>query len=405
MTLPPGYVATTQETSRVFVRGSLQFFTWKFFYDKDETQPILPLDIQAYPSYRISDTTSTVLTQGVAVSSGIPGHWKIGWVVPKSAVLTNAHNRYTISSVMVDKDLRQWEITQNFDVVEAAVTAQSPELQQLLGFINTPIRLFFKNATRPIDLLVKLFLKGHDTSILHQASLTYPIPNPAMPTDIMEVEVGTGFTYYVDTPPLTLPGAYSALWQVRDTVVSQLDYEHQVIQIITTTSAHLLNSLRMLVDKLQKKLGLVFAYTNEDLYEYLQEGMKLVNSYWPPSSYKLTAPPESIEAFIILAAAWWGLQAQRILYAETSLSFSGQTVTLDYNPGSELDSVISNFKETLDSSVGKVKQQLLRQGGGVGSIATRPIRYRTNVVFPVSSGPGHSLFIRLQQLGLIDWLG
>jgi len=306
---------------------------------------------------------------------------------------------------MVDKEMRQWELSWEFDVVESAVTPQDPELQQLLTFVNTPIRLFFKNTVRPVDLSVKMFLKGLDTSPLHTAILTYPIPVPPGATDLQEIEDGTGFTYYTDSPPISNPGSYSALWQVRDTTLSQMDFEHQVVQVISTSAAHMINSLRMLIDKLQKKLGLSFAYANEDLYEYLMEGTKLINSYWPPSNYSVSAPPSTIEAFIILAGAWWGLHAQRILYAETALSFSGQTVTLDYNPGADIDSIMSTFKETLDNSVSKVKQQLLRQSSGVGSIATRPYRYRTNLVFPVSSGPGMSYFIRLQELGLIDWLG
>lgn len=407
MSLPqnPGYQSSTQETSRVLTRGQLEFFNWKFFYDAAETQPIQPLDPQAYPSYRILDPSGAVLAQGLGVPAGAPGHWKIGWVVPRAAQLTNPHRRYQIATVMVDREMRQWELSWEFDVVESAIKPQDPELQQFLTFVNKPIRLFFKNTVRPLELSVSLFMKGMDSSPLHTAILTYPIPASPTPTDLLEVEDGTGFTYYTDTPAFSLPGSYSALWQVRDTVLSQMDFEHQVVQVMTTTTAHLVNSLRMLVDKLQKKLGLVFAFTNEDLYEYLQEGMKLVNSYWPPSNYNVAAPPSSIEAFIVLGGAWWGLNAQRILYAETNLQYSGQTVTLDYNPGADIDSIISTFKETLDNSVAKVKQQLLRQSSGVGAIATRPYRYRTNVVFPVSSGPGMTQFIRLQELGLLDWLG
>ena len=406
MTLPqnPGFQATAS-TSRILVRGQLEFFNWKFFYDQAETQPILPLDPQAYPSYRILDPSGAILAQGVAVPAGAPGNWKIGWVVPRAAQLTNPHHRYQMASVMVDKEMRQWELSWAFDVVESAIKPQDPELQQFLTFTGKPIRLFFKNTVRPVELSVGLFLKGQDATPLHTAILTYPIPAVPGPTDLLEIEDGTGFTYYMDTPAITNAGSYSALWQVRDTVLSQMDFEHQVVQVISTTSAHLINLLRMLVDKLQKKLGLAFAYANEDLYEYLLEGTKVINSYWPPSNYSVSAPPNSIEAFIVLAGAWWGLTAQRILYAETALSFSGQTVTLDYNPGADIDSLISTFKEILDNSVSKVKQQLLRQSSGVGSIATRPYRYRTNVVFPVSSGPGQTQFIRLQQLGLLDWLG
>lgn len=401
----PGYQATTQETSRVLTRSQLEFFNWKFFYDQAETQPIQPLDPQAYPSYRILDPSGQILAQGVAVPAGSPGHWKIGWVVPRNAALTNPQRRYQMASVMVDREMRQFDLSWAFDVVESAVKPQEPELQQFLTFQGKPIRLFFHNTVRPVELSVSVFPKGQDGSTLHTAFFTYPVPVAPGPTDLVEIEDGTGFTYYTDTPSFSLPGTYSALWQVRDTPLSQTDFEHQAIQVMTSTTAHMIKSLRMLIDKLQKKLGLVFAYANEDLYEYLDQGMKLVNSYWPPSNYNVAAPPNSIEAFIVLGGAWWGLTAQRILYAETTLSFSGQSVTLDYNPGADIDSIISTLKETLDNAVGKVKQQLLRQSSAVGSIATRPYRYRTNVVFPVSSGPGMTQFIRLQELGLLDWLG
>ena len=330
MALPqaPGYQSTTQETSRVLTRGQLEFFNWKFFYDQAETQPVQPLDPQAYPSYRILDPSGAILAQGVGVPAGSPGNWKIGWVVPRTAQLTNPHRRYQMSTVMVDREMRQFELSWEFDVVESGVTPQEPELQQFLTFVNTPLRLFFKNTVRPVDLNVTLFPKGQDATPIYKAILTYPIPVPPGSFDLIEVEDGTGFTYYIDTPTMNLAGSYSALWQVRDTVISQLDFEHQVIQVINTSTAHMINSLRMLVDKLQKKLGLAFAYANEDLYEYLSEGTKLINSYWPPSNFSVSAPPNSIEAFIVLAGAWWGLTAQRILYAETNLSFCVDLETL-----------------------------------------------------------------------------
>lgn len=405
MVLAPGRQATTQETSRVLTRGQLEFFSWKFFYDEAETLPILPLDAQSYPSYRILDPSGALVTQGVAVPAGSPGHWKVGWVVPKTAQLTNPHRRYQLATTMVDQEMRQWELSWEFEVVESAIAPQEPELQQFMTFLNTPMRLVFKNTVRPDLLSVTLFPKGQDNSPIFSAGLIYPIPDPAGVNDLKEFSDDSGFTYYVDTPTLTRAGAYSALWQVRDTPISPQGFEHQVIQVVSTKAAHLINSLRMLIDKLQKKLGLAFAYSDEDMLEYLEEGNKLVNSYWPPSNYNVNSAPDTIEAFIILGAAWWGLTAQRVLYAETNLSFSGQTVTLDYNPGADIDSIISSFKETLDNSVSKVKQQLLRQASGVGAIATRPYRYRTNVVFPVSSGKGLTSFIRLQELGLLDWLG
>jgi len=284
-----------------------------------------------------------------------------------------------------------------FDVVESAITAQNPMLQQFMTFMGQPLRLIFNNTVRPNQLSVGFFAKGNDVS---------PLFNAVYPADIQEIDDGAGgFTYYVDTPVIANAGAYSALWSCRDTPISQLDYEHQVVQVISTTTMHRINSIRMYIDKLQKKLGLVFAYSNEDLLEYLTQGTNLINSYNPPTVFNYNAPPAQLEALIILASVWWGLNAQRILFAETNLNFSGQTTTLEYNPGADLESAMSSIKEVLDNNTPKMKKNLFRWSSGVGSIATRPYRFRSNLVFPVSMGTGIQLQQQISYYGLSDWLG
>ena len=398
----PGYQGVLQETSRVLTRGKLEFFQFGFFYDDAKTQPVTPMDTQTYPSYRIITPSGEVLAQGVGITGGSPGYWKIGWVVPKAAELTSVHRRYRMQSTMVDKESRQFEVSFEFDVVESSIEAQEPELQQLITFANNPLRVVFKNTVRPDYLKVVITPRADDANVLHQATLTYPMPVPALATDLQEVQMGTHFAYYTDIPGFSAMGQYSAMWTVRDTPVSQLDFEHQSIEVIGSNTMFLIKSLRMLIDKLQKKLGMVFAYTNEDLIDYLKNGNQLVNAYWPPTGASLENQFKPLEAFVVLAAAWWGLTAQRLLYGETNLDFSGQTVTLSYNPAAELDSVISSFKETLDSQVPNSKKNLVRSASHVGSIATRPYRYRSNQVFPISSGSGQEILSTLTILGILD---
>lgn len=387
----------TENTTRVLTRGQLEYVTWKFFYDEAETQPVQPLDPQSWPTYRIVDPSGSIVAQSVAASSGLPGYWKIGWSVPRTAQITGPMKRYQFNSVMVDTQGRQFETTMEFDVVESAITAQNPMLQQFMTFMGQPLRLIFNNTVRPNQLSVGFFAKGNDVS---------PLFNAVYPADIQEIDDGAGgFTYYVDTPVIANAGAYSALWSCRDTPISQLDYEHQVVQVISTTTMHRINSIRMYIDKLQKKLGLVFAYSNEDLLEYLTQGTNLINSYNPPTVFNYNAPPAQLEALIILASVWWGLNAQRILFAETNLNFSGQTTTLEYNPGADLESAMSSIKEVLDNNTPKMKKNLFRWSSGVGSIATRPYRFRSNLVFPVSMGTGIQLQQQISYYGLSDWLG
>lgn len=388
MTTPAGYQGTTQETSRVLKRGQLEFFVFKFFYDAAETQPVIPVDPQTHPNFRILSPGGDLLAQGIAVPGPSPGLWKVGWVVPKDAELTNVHKRYRLQTVVVDAQFRQFETSFEFDVVETAVPAQQPELQQLLTFVGEPLRVSFVNTVRPDFLRVKVIPRGMDGSPLHVATFTFPVPVVPGPNDLIEVERGNAYVYYTDVPAFGSTGEYSALWTVRDFPDSQQDIEHQAIEVIGSSQMFLLKSLRMLVDKLQKKLGIVYAYTNEDLIEYVKRGTALVNSYWPPTNFTPNDVPASLEAFTVLAAAWWGLSAQRILYAETGFDFSGQTVTLGYNPGADIDSMVSNFKEILDSQLKATKKSLIRAASNVGFISTRAQRNRPGLIYKLGTFTG-----------------
>jgi hypothetical protein len=404
----PGYQATTQETSRVFTRNKLEFFYFGFFYDETKTQPVQSLDPQTYPSYQILSPNGEMFAQGVATIGASPGYWKVGWVVPPTAELTNVNRRYRFQCVMVDRESRQFEVSFEFDVVESAIKAQEPKPEQYLAFVGDPVRIMFENTVRPDFLRVVVTPREQDTIIVQQASLTYPIPVTPSPTDLIEVQQGTGYTYYFDVSSFDTIGEYAAKWVVRDTALSPIDSEFQPITIISTNMMFMARSLRMLIDKLQKKLGIVFAYNNETLVEYLRMGNQVINAYWPPTSVTLeqaTASNSStkpLEAFIVLAAAWWGLGAQSALYSETNLDFSGQTTTLGYNPAGEIESLRGTFKEVLDNQVSNTKKNLMRWASSVGSVATRPYRYRTNQVFPISSGTGQEILETMVTLGILD---
>lgn len=398
----PGYQATTQQTPRVLTRGNLEYFIFSFFYDDAQTQPVSPYDASTHPSFRVVSPFGDMLSQGVAVPAGSPGTWKVGWVVPRNTPLTNATQRYRFQTLMVDANLRQFEVSFEFDVVEAAVPAQEPVLQQLMTFVGEPIRLSFTNTVRPESLKVKVTKRGSENSPLHVANLVFPIPTPPSPTQLQEIEVDNAFVYYTDTPAFGVEGEYAAMWSVRDTALSQIDFEHQIIEVVTSSHMYIVKSLRMFIDRLQKKLGIVFAYTNEDLIEYVKKGVSLVNSYTPPTNYTAATMPAALEAFAVLGSAWWALTAQRILYAETNLQFSGQTVTLDYNPGADLDSIISSMKDTLDNQMKATKKNLTRQASGVGSVATRPYNLRHNLVYKINAGRGMDLVARLAEFGLLD---
>jgi len=384
----PGFQATTQETSRVLKRGTLEFFIFSFFYDESKTQPVIPVDTSTHPNFVIRAPDGQILEQGVAVPASGPGYWKLGWVVPRDAQLTNVNSRYILQVVMVDGNFRQFETSFEFDVVETAVPGQQPELHQLLTFVGDGIRIKFENTVRPDLLRVKVVPRGSDNSPIHAATFTYPVPNPPGVNNLIEISKDTHYVYYTDVPKFASVGEYTAIWNVRDFPESQQDIELQAIEVINSSTFQLMKSLRMLIDKLQKKTGIVYSYSDEDIIEYLKRGIGTLNQYTPPTNYGLTSIPPPLESLGILAAAAWGLTAQRILYAETNLDFSGQTVTLGYNPGADIDSIIDRLNSMVADQSAKTKGGIIRAQSNQGFIATRPQRYRSGLLYKVGDLQG-----------------
>jgi hypothetical protein len=379
----PGWQATTQETPRVLKRATLELFVFGFFYDEAKTQPVAPVDPTTHPNFKIFDLNGQLLQDGVAIPATSPGYWRVAWYVPKDAALTNIHRRYRFQTVMADANLRQFETSFEFDVVESAVPAQKPEEQQRLAFVGRSKRLFFHDTVRPVSLSARLIAQGNDANPLYMGTFVYPPAPVPGPNDIIEVPDGTGYTYYFDTPPFPNIGTYTVLWFVRDFPLSEEDISAQNIEVVNTFVIQLMTRLRMYIDKVQKKLGIVYAYRDEELYAYLDEGLGTINQGVPPTYYTLQNLPTPMHSLLLMAAMMWGLMAQRILYTETNFDHSGQTVTLGYNPGADLDGIIDRMQTALSEQLRKTKEGVVRAQSPVGFLAARPIRYGRNMVFKV----------------------
>jgi len=379
----PGFQATNQETSRVLKRSTLEVFVFGFFYDEAKTLPVSPVDPQTHPNFKIFDPLGNLLQDGIAIPAASPGYWRVAWYVPKDAMLTNVHKRYRIQTVMADANLRQFETSFEFEVVESAIPAQKPEEQQRLCFVGRSKRVFFHNTVRPVSLSARVIMQGNDANPMYVGNFVYPLPLVPGPNDILEVEDGTGFTYYFDSPVFPTIGHYTVLWFVRDFTLAEEDISAQNVEVVNTYVIQLMTWLRMYIDKLQKKLGIVYAYRDEEIYAYLNQGLGTINQGVPPTSYTLEGVPTPLQSLLLMAAMWWGLTAQRILYTETNFSFSGQTVTLDYNPGADLDGIIDRMNTTIEAQLRKTKEGVMRAQSNVGFLGARPLRFGRSMVFKV----------------------
>jgi hypothetical protein len=108
-------------------------------------------------------------------------------------------------------------------------------------------------------------------------------------------------------------------------------------------------------------------------------------------------------AFVLLAAGWYGLNAQYLTEVDLGFAFSGQTVTLDYDHAPMLAEAINRFKDFLDSNVTPAKVALIRSTSPVGVFAGKPMGFRAihRFTFPLQSFQSGDIIQTLSNIGIL----
>lgn len=340
------------------VRGTAVLFQ-ELFVEEDGT-PILPGDPSAYPSISIVSPTEEVIQTGVATQvPGSPGRWQFSWFVPADAELSTEDMPWRIDWCLITNGGRQ--LTRSAAFITIDNIEASPDERQYfnLTFQGQPERLIvkFKNAQETVRLTL---IDPSNTEI----DLT---------PRIQTIQQDQFYVYYADTDPLTANGCYLVVWTTRQTTVSPPHTFVQQVRVPELFFWLIQPDFRMLIDKIQKKIGHVQAYSDADLYGYLLRGVEILNQTNPITSWSLNNFPAQygFTTFLIAAAAWWGLQAQYLGEGELSFNFSGQTVTLDVDRTGFYADAMGRLKDYLDNELQKTKRNALRRVS-VGAIATRP---------------------------------
>lgn len=340
------------------VRGTAVLFQ-ELFIEEDGTA-ILPGDPSAYPSISILSPTEEIIQTGVATQvPGSPGRWQFSWFVPADAELAPEDTPWRIDWCLLTNGGRQLTRSAHFVTIDN-VEASSDERQYFnLTFSGQSERLIVKFKD-PQDNVQLTLVDPSNTSV----DLT-----PRLQT----VQQDQFYVYYADTDPLVRTGCYLVIWNTRQTVVSPPNTFVQQVRVPELMFWLLQPDFRMLIDKIQKKVGHVQSYSDADLYGYMQRGVEILNQTNPITGWDLTNFPAryGFTTFLIAASAWWGLQAQYLSEGELSFNFSGQTVTLDVDRTGFYADAMGRLKDYLDSELQKTKRNALRRVS-VGSIATRP---------------------------------
>jgi len=304
---------------------------------------------------------------GTATAEPTSGYYRVDFTPDLSAQLSTEQQAWYIKWIFVTSNGRQVTFVERFDVVDEIVDSTASTAQQIIGLYNKIIRTFVELSVIPFDITLNIYLVSDYTNPVVEDK-TFP----AQVKRVRNSDTG-GFVYYYNIPANTLAENtdYLAVWDITESVSSVPETVIQKIHVVYFPVLAKITEVRMLIDKVQKQQGKVNAYEDADIIEYLNQGLKLVNGIFPVTSYAATNVPNALTFFWTIAAAWYGLNAQFMLEADTAFNFSGQTVTLDIDRTGFLESEMGRLWDLLNEHLPKIKMKLVRSVS-LGTVAVRP---------------------------------
>jgi hypothetical protein len=408
------FLTESDDIPRILTRNTSQVFRIGFFTDGSKTVPLIPKDPLRYPSYEILDINGVAVQTGVLQADGGVGEYATTWSVPADAVLSNTNQRYQFKAFIITNTNEQAEITHEFDVRDVAVTATEDRSQCILSLAGRGLRLQIQRTER-IDLdnggalSLEVILGNTANTGGIQPIAPQGTANSVSLADgqIIEVPFGDSYVYYYDIPEGILTTAncsYVSLWNIRQNVASAEETQFQLIRTVDGQVLNMTVQLRQQIDKFQKQRGRVQAYEDSDMVEYLDRGLEIVNTTHPITAWQISFIGGSqFNSFILLAAAWYGLNAQYLMEVDLGFAFSGQTVTLDYDHAPMLAEAINRFRDYLSEAVTPAKVGFIRATSSVGNFAGKPMGFRAlhRYTFPIGNFSSGDIMQTLSNIGLL----
>jgi hypothetical protein len=390
-----------QTKHRLFLRGDTAKFVIHFFADAAQTVPLIPKDTALYPSYTIYDINNEVIQSGVGIPEVSPGRYRAEYQVPFDAPLSGDLARWRIEWVILSTDDRQVDYVEEFDVKDTVITASETREQKFISLIGTTYRAILRLPQNAYEVALDTYVTtSMDRKVVDNVS--------SLSNDIRYAPDGDSIVYYYDIDAALLGnqcGTFSIIWKVRNTAIEPQNFVFQILEVVTPYCLSLVTSLRMLIDKLQKRLGTVQAYEDSDIVEYLTRGAELVNSGYPTTYFGYATMPQMLTVHHLLFSGWYALQAQGLLSTEVSFSFSGQSVTLDYDQAGGLADVAGRWLDFLNSTLSATKMSILRRASPVGTVAGRKYRYNDLNMYTYKiasvSGATNRILGQMTTLGLL----
>lgn len=388
-------------TNRIFLRGETAKFVVHFYEDAGQSIPLIPIDSAKYPYYAIYDINNELIQSGIGTPEITPGRYKAEYIVSFNAPLSNDVSRWRIEWTIISTDNRQIDFVEEFDIKDTVITASETREQKFVTLVGNSYRAILRLPEQPYEVLLDVFKANNlNQKVVNNMSTAFANGIRLSPD-------GDSMVYYYDIDASIINQCcnFAIIWKVRNAPTEPQEFIYQNLIVIDPKTLMLTTSLRMLVDKLQKRLGTVQAYEDSELVEYLNRGAELINAGYPTTFWSANAIPTALTVHHMLYSGWYALQAQQLLSTELSFSFSGQTVTLDYDQSSGIADLAGRWQEFLNTTLGPAKMAIVRRNSPVGTVAGRQFRL-TDInlyTFKTSSlqGGTNQLLSQMTTLGLL----
>ena len=327
-----------------------------------QNNPLVPLDLTNYPAIQVEDPNGAVAASGVASSTQTPGVWTWTWSVPTSATIASGWKVvWALTDVSGSSVSRSVEFTLTDQTVSpdgfdrtGGYLVMKPNIEMLL----------WQNELEPADLTVSF--QDPSGVVLFTRDKTN-----ALMTHVVE----NGFhTYKTPTAQLTLEGQYTVLWSYRlaNKAIRSTDIQWLVVPYDSVWQ--ILPHFRGFIDKLRRSTTTPLSYLDIELWQALHLGLGFLNSVHPMTDWNEVSLPTSLSGWWIIAAGLWALESRQLCEIEVSHSFSGQTVSLEYDHAGPLSEVLQRWQMLLWEKFAPQKLSIYRAAAGPGLVGVRPYR-------------------------------
>lgn len=337
---------------------------------------------------RVEDPNRKVVYAGTAQYNLDLASYSFIFIVPQDAPLSTIDSSWTVDWCFVGQDGSVVDLIAEFDVVLEDVNL--PEQTILLNEMSPLETISFFVPDRPTALDVVAFDSGNMVVFRTQNPNDFNV-TPTANGFLYELRIDTT-TFQVPPPmnadytnlnptdtfvpvPITYQGMRSNTGDYVFRLTARIPnhrgmhVENVLVRIVSNNFWKLYPSLQMLLDRARKRPDMINSYTDSDYYEAITRGIAMVNisapqmTNWTLEDFPLGGRywgQYDLSHYLLAGAALWLLQAQIVAYGEIGFNFTGQTVTLDYDPSVALGGVIESFLNELNVKLPRAKNLIVK---------------------------------------------